>query len=471
MIEFIDEKLKEKIEKIISDSLEIKIVTAFLKKSGSDILKTIPHNKVSVICGIDFFITEPDALKYLENRNFQIKVFHEPRKTFHPKCIYIKTINNEYLVVGSSNITFGGLSNNYEVSILLNNDFSNQDVFNNFNSYFRNLSESKYCIDLNHPVFTDYSEKYNNFKNNKENFDNEIENKYYQNEKPVNDLLDLIRDDWIYHDSFGLGYIIDKNETNIDVFFIECGQKKIKISNKLNKIYTFDSKLLDKYFEIKNGNSLNKIIEEYNLKGKNHLGERDIFYQKWKPYLMNEMSSTDIYNFFEESSKIWTLMMLKKNILSNDVNEFNDYMKILNDNNLSILKRFEIVCNKAESGKIFNGISYGITSSILSILNPTECIVYNNASNEFLEYFNIKMLNSNDKKPISKYFQYSLFGKILKEKYNFRDLVEVDCFIGYVKVNYLKKPEFKNEVHITDKQYIAIDSLSIKNTFRRERGF
>jgi len=439
MIEFIDEKLKEKIEKVISDSLEIKIVTAFLKKSGLDIFKTIFHNKVSIICGIDFFITEPDTLKYLESKKFQIKVFHEPKKTFHPKCIYVKTVNNEYLVVGSSNITFGGLSNNYEVSVLLNNDFSNQDVFNNFSNYFKNLSESKYCIDLNHPIFKNYSEKYNDFNNNKENFDNEIEDKYYKNEKPVNNLLDIIRDDWIYHDNFGLGYIVEKNETNIDVFFIERGSMKIGISNRLNKIFTFDSKLLDKYFAIKDVNSLNKIIDEYELKGKKLLEERDIFYQKWKPYLMNKMSSTDIYNFFEESSKIWTLMMLKKNLLSNDVDEFNDYMKILNDNNLSILKRFEIVCNKAKSGKIFSGISYGITSSILSILYPTECIVYNNASNDFLEYFNIKMQNSNSKKPVNRYFQYSLFGRILKEKYSFRDLVEVDCFIGFVKVNYLKK--------------------------------
>jgi HKD family nuclease len=439
MVEFIDEKLKDKIEKVISDSLEIKIVTAFLKKSGLDIFRSIPHNKVSVICGIDFFITEPDALKDLENRNFQIKVFHEPKKTFHPKCIYVKTMNKEYLVVGSSNITFGGLSNNYEVSILLNNDFSNQSVFNNFNSYYKNLLESKYCINLNHAIFMNYSEKYKDFNNSKENFDNEIEDKYYKNEKPINNLFDINKNDWIYHDNFGLGFIVEKNETNVDVFFIEEGLKKIVITNKINKIFTFDSKLLDKYFEIKNVNSLNEIIDEYKLKGKKSLEERDVFYRKWKPYLMNEMSSENIYNFFEESSKIWTLMMLKKNILSNDVNEFNDYMKILNDNNLSILKRFEIVCNKAENGKIFSGISYGITSSILSILYPTECIVYNNASNDFLEYFNIRMQKSNGGKPINRYFQYSLFGRILKEKYDFRDLVEVDCFIGYVKVNYLKK--------------------------------
>jgi HKD family nuclease len=438
MVEFIDEKLKDKIEKVISDSLEIKIVTAFLKKSGLDIFKCISHKKVSVICGIDFFITEPETLKYLENNNFQVKIFHEPKRTFHPKCIYIKTMNNEYLVVGSSNITFGGLSNNYEVSILLNNDFSNQNIFNDFNKYFKSLSESKYCIDLYHPIFRDYSEKYNDLKNNKEKFDNEIENKYYKNEKPVNNLLDLNRDDWVYHDIFGLGYIFEKNGANIDIFFIERGLMKVGISNKLNKIFTFDSKLLDKYFDIKDANSLNKIIGEFKLKGKKSLEERDVFYLKWKPCLMKEMSSTDIYNFFEESSKIWTLMMLKKNILSNDVDEFNDYMRILNDNNLSILERFEIVCNKAESGKIFSGISYGITSSILSILYPTECIVYNNASTDFLGYFNIKMQKSNSKKPINRYLQYSLFGRILKEKYNFRDLVEVDCFIGFVKVNYLK---------------------------------
>jgi hypothetical protein len=212
----------------------------------------------------------------------------------------------------------------------------------------------------------------------------------------------------------------------------------IRISNQLNKIFSFDSKLLDKYFIINNVHSLDDVIDKYKSNGKKSLEERDLFYKKWKPCLLKTMDTSDIYNFFEESSKIWTLMMLKKNVLSKDVDEFNIYMNILKDNSLSILKRFETVCNKAKHMKIFSGISYGITSSILSILYPEECIVYNNASNDFLEYFNIKMQNTNGKKPIDRYFQYSLFGRILKEKYNFRDLIEVDCFIGFVKVNYLK---------------------------------
>jgi HKD family nuclease len=219
MLEFIDEKLKEKIKKIISLSVEIKITTAFLKYSGLDIFESISHNKVTIICGIDFFITDPSALEYLHDKAFCVRIYHELKKIFHPKCIYIKTKDKEYLIVGSSNITIGGLSNNYEVSVIIDNDFSNTEIFERFGNYFKNLFESKYCIDLNHHIFIDYKEKYIKYKNSKEDFDKEIGDKYYPNDKPVNSLQDLNRDDWIYHDTFGLGCIIEKNINDINVFF------------------------------------------------------------------------------------------------------------------------------------------------------------------------------------------------------------------------------------------------------------
>jgi len=440
MLEFIHEKLEEKIGKFISDSLEIKIITAFLKRSGLEFLNKVSHKEVSVICGIDFFITEPEALKYLESKNYKINIFYEPHKTFHPKCIYIKTTSDEYLVVGSSNITFGGLNKNYEASVLISKCVFNKDVFEIFNNYFTKLSESKYCIGLHHPKFEKYTNDYNKYKNIKDNFDKEMEELYNKNEKPFNDIKEINIDDWINHDVFGLGSVFEKNENSIDVYFIEHGLKKIEINNKLEKINTFNSKYIDKYFEVNNIEKLNQVIEEYKLKGKESLKERDSFYEKWKPYFMKKMSSTDIYNFFYESSKIWTLMKLKKIYISKDADVFNKYMEILNDNNISILKRFDIVCNSKKNKQIIKGIKDGITSIILSFLYPKECIVYNTASNELLKYFNIRIKYSINKRLTYKYLQYSFFGRWLKENYNFRDFVDVDNFIGFVKVNYLNRP-------------------------------
>jgi hypothetical protein len=150
------------------------------------------------------------------------------------------------------------------------------------------------------------------------------------------------------------------------------------------------------------------------------------------------MTSDEIHDFFDEAGKIWTLMTLKKNILSETSIEFNKFLNVVNNNSESVYNRFEKICNKASStGKIFNQISYGITSTILSILYPDECIVYNNASDIFMEYFGITLKSKRGEKVVDKYYRWSLFCKLMLEKYKLNDLLDVDCFIGFIRVNYL----------------------------------
>jgi len=438
-VEFIYNDLEKRILPLIQKSVEIKILTAFLKKSGLNFINSIPHKNMSIISGIDFFITEPEAVYYLSENGYNIKILYEPRKVFHPKIIYIRSnANKESLVVGSSNITFGGLNSNYEASLLIEKDFSTELIFQKFNKYFDTLQKSKYCIDVENKIFIDYCKKFSsNPINVKDKFDNDIEENYFQDEKPISNIDEINRDDWIYHDKFGLGYVMEKKEKNMDVFFLEKGIMTLMISNMLQKIFNFDSVLLDKYFSINEIDKFNNIVNQFK-KNKESLEKRSIFYEKWKEYLSRKMTSDEIYLFFEEASDFWTLMELKKNILSEDEKEFNDLLNILNDQNLSIYKRFELACNKKNEGKVFDGIGPGITSTILSILYPDYCIVYNNASNDFLDYFNIES-KIKENKPVNKYYQYLLFCKIIMEKYNFENLIEVDCFIGYVKVNYLRK--------------------------------
>jgi hypothetical protein len=443
-MEFIYNDLEQKILPLIQESVEIKILTAFLKKSGLGFIKSMPHKKLSIISGIDFFITDPEAVYYLSENGFNVRIFYEPRKVFHPKIIYIRSnANKENLIVGSSNITFGGLNSNYEASLFIKKDFSTELVFQEFNKYFDTLQKSKYCINIENKIFIDYCEIFNlNKINAKDTFDNDIEKKYFRDEKPINNIDEIKRDDWIYHDKFGLGCIMERNEKIIDVFFMEKGEMKLTVSNMLQKIFSFDSALLDKYFSINRAVEFNSILNKFMEQKEESIKKRYIFYEKWKNYLSREMVSDEIYSFFEEASDFWTLMELKKNILSEDEKEFNSLLDILNNQNLSIYKRFELACNKKNENKVFGGIGPGITSTILSILYPDICIVYNNASNDFLNYFNIESIIKNNK-TTNKYYQYLLFCKIIMEKYNFKNLIEVDCFIGYVKINYLRNEKME----------------------------
>ena len=443
-MEFIYNDLEQKILPLIQESVEIKVLTAFLKKSGLNFIKSMPHKNLSIITGIDFFITDPEAVNYLSENGFNVKIFYEPRKIFHPKIIYIRSnTNKETLIVGSSNITFGGLNSNYEASLLIKKDFSTELVFQEFNKYFDTLQKSKDCINVEDKIFIEYCEKFSlNTISAKDTFDNDIEKKYFRNEKPINNIDEINRDDWIYHDKFGLGCIMERYEKIIDVFFIEKGEMKLTASNMLQKIFSFESALLDKYFSIHRVVEFNNILNKFMEQKEESMKKRYIFYEKWKNYLSREMVSDEIYSFFEEASDFWTLMELKKNILSEDEKEFNCLLDILNNQNLSIYKRFELACNKKNENKVFGGIGPGITSTILSVLYPDICIIYNNASDGFLNYFNIESKTKNNK-ITNKYYQYLLFCKMIMEKYNFKNLIEVDCFIGYVKINYLRNEKME----------------------------
>ena len=196
---------------------------------------------------------------------------------------------------------------------------------------------------------------------------------------------------------------------------------------------------MNKYFKIENIDNLDNIVNKYKENDNISLVARDVFYKKWRDYLLRKMEPNEIYDFFEDASVFWTLMQLKKNIFSEDCDEFNECLNILRNENISLLERFSNVCDKTNGINILKGIGPGITSTMLSILYPDSCIVYNNASNDFLNYFNIEKTNFKGKKAEDKYYQYILFSKILMEKYKFKNLIEVDCFIGYVKINYLRK--------------------------------
>ena len=67
-MEFIYKELNKKIEDIMMKSEEIIIITAFIKKSSIPFFEKIPHNNISIICGIDFFISDPEAIKKLHSR-------------------------------------------------------------------------------------------------------------------------------------------------------------------------------------------------------------------------------------------------------------------------------------------------------------------------------------------------------------------------------------------------------------------
>ena len=112
-------------------------VVAFAKNSGVlQLKKTFDEFRanncvINAYVGIDLNGTSYEALTNLFNSTDTLHIIHfENHQTFHPKLYRFKGNDRIVFIVGSSNITGGGLWTNIESSILIDNNRSNPDVDN-----------------------------------------------------------------------------------------------------------------------------------------------------------------------------------------------------------------------------------------------------------------------------------------------------------------------------------------------------
>jgi HKD family nuclease len=96
-----------------------------------------------VLFGIDL-PTDPDAiqsLRALQTRykgNFEVRRFEPGKRFFHPKIsVFVSRSGAATAIIGSSNLTGGGLSTNYEANILLDDRRIVQQFLDYFEEHFQ----------------------------------------------------------------------------------------------------------------------------------------------------------------------------------------------------------------------------------------------------------------------------------------------------------------------------------------------
>lgn len=113
-------------------------IVAFAKISGWNVIKEIVAAKVekglkvTFVVGIDFFQSDPEVLRSLlrlrriaKKSGGQVAVYMGQEAspyTLHPKVYWLKGREGQALVVGSANMTSGGLADNHELSAALSVD-------------------------------------------------------------------------------------------------------------------------------------------------------------------------------------------------------------------------------------------------------------------------------------------------------------------------------------------------------------
>lgn len=111
------------------DFTRLRFMVAFTRWSGLHLLNgplqafaTTPGTTIEGVCGVDLGGTTAEALTYLlELPGAAIKIFRSgnPRIVFHPKMYLLDGPERWIAIVGSSNLTAGGLHSNAEASLML----------------------------------------------------------------------------------------------------------------------------------------------------------------------------------------------------------------------------------------------------------------------------------------------------------------------------------------------------------------
>ena len=125
-IEFVGspiKNIKHKIRYLINNSENVKIAVAYLKNSGLESIKqSLKENrqnnkKISIITGLDFGITDSESLLELQNMNISCNIIND--LNFHPKLYIFENFDSATMILGSSNLSEGGLAINYEANIII----------------------------------------------------------------------------------------------------------------------------------------------------------------------------------------------------------------------------------------------------------------------------------------------------------------------------------------------------------------
>jgi HKD family nuclease len=117
---------------------EVRIAVAFMKVTGikviEDSIKSCLRNngKIEIITGLDFKTTDPKSLQYIlnlkedfPNLDFYCYGDKQNNKTdivFHPKIYLFSNQKEKTSIVGSTNLTGGGLMTNFEVNTIIKED-------------------------------------------------------------------------------------------------------------------------------------------------------------------------------------------------------------------------------------------------------------------------------------------------------------------------------------------------------------
>jgi len=155
----------------LQNAKEIYIAVAFLKKSALNIFLPLLEKGIhfEIVTGTNFGITEPDALTVLlrqmeQHSNIEAYLHKlDSKRTFHPKIYLIAGNKGCDIIVGSANLTEGGMKSNFECSLHYHCD-QLDSVWIETKKYFKTLTSADVADPLSERIIALYRSFYKNQK-------------------------------------------------------------------------------------------------------------------------------------------------------------------------------------------------------------------------------------------------------------------------------------------------------------------
>ena len=123
----------------------INVAVAYVKETGLDVLESMKVKIDRGVVGDAFAITQPEALERLLKEGSKIRMAQVATGTFHPKLYMVPYDDSLGAIVGSANLTGGGLEANEEASIALRGH-NDETPIPNLLEYFRGLWDANAVV-------------------------------------------------------------------------------------------------------------------------------------------------------------------------------------------------------------------------------------------------------------------------------------------------------------------------------------
>ena len=382
------------VNKSFIDAKEVTICVAFIKQSGfyeireNLVLALKKGTAFTVFAGLDFYLTEPSTLRNLlelsiRYKNMNLYLCEERRATFHPK-LYFSIFNNKAsLLIGSANLTKGGLETNNEVSIYQEADIDSKLVMS------------------------------------------------------VRRFLDSIRNQKGTQKA---------NKLNISQYRRKCilYNKQVKKAQKnarkeISESFQLDLTKLDRY--LKEYRTNDKVQTEWDEKVRNYRKAKRLLDEMTTD---NVSSRKEFLTYYEQlvgaagQKRLWdsgSLFRLRKKV-ANKYKTFLDMVRAIR--NITASNPREQFEEGMKFVKKINGLGVNALTEILNTYVPRKCSVLNNNPISSLNYLGFEKFKPPNTFKGDDYEKYNDIMEEFAISCDFKNLSQVDHFLNYIYWKYVK---------------------------------